>query len=81
MLVFGRTSLFVYWIHVELVYGYATWPIRHRLPIVGTFIAYGLFTALVYAAVIAKARLMEARRTRMAAQGGRPSQLGAAATA
>ena len=77
----GRDSLFVYWIHVELVYGYATWPIRHRLPIVGTFIAYGLFTALVYAAVIAKARLMEARRTRMAAQGGRPSQLGAAATA
>ena len=22
----GRSSLFVYWIHVELVYGYTTWP-------------------------------------------------------
>jgi uncharacterized membrane protein len=59
----GRDSLFVYWIHVELVYGYATWPIHHRLPVVGTFIAYGLFTALVYAAVIAKDRLLKIRRT------------------
>jgi uncharacterized membrane protein len=64
----GRDSLFVYWIHVELVYGYATWPIHHRLPVVGTLIAYGLFTALVYGAVIAKDRLIEARRTR----GSRP---------
>ena len=24
-----------YWIHVELVYGYATWPIHRRLPLVG----------------------------------------------
>jgi uncharacterized membrane protein len=60
----GRDSLFVYWIHVELVYGYATWPVRHRLPVIGTLIAYGLFTALVYAAVIGKDRLIEARRTR-----------------
>jgi uncharacterized membrane protein len=60
----GRDSLFVYWIHVELVYGYATWPIHHRLPVIGTLIAYGLFTALVYAAVIAKDRLMEARGRR-----------------
>jgi uncharacterized membrane protein len=64
----GRNSLFVYWIHVELVYGYATWPIRYRLPIVGSFIAYALFTALVYAAVIAKARLTETWR----APKGRP---------
>jgi uncharacterized membrane protein len=54
----GRHSLFVYWIHVELVYGYATWPIRQRLPIVGAFIAYGLFTTLVYVAVIAKERFV-----------------------
>ena len=60
----GRDSLFFYWIHVELVYGYATWPIHHRLPVVGTLIAYGLFTALVYAAVVGKDRLIEARRTR-----------------
>jgi uncharacterized membrane protein len=64
----GRESLFVYWIHVELVYGYATWPIRQRLPIVGTLIAYGVFTALIYAAVIAKSRLIAMWRTR----GSRP---------
>ena len=60
----GRDSLFVYWIHVELVYGYATWPIRQRLPVAGTFIAYVLFTTLIYAAVIAKGRLMDRRRAR-----------------
>jgi uncharacterized membrane protein len=61
---FGRESLFVYWIHVELVYGYATWPIRHRLPIAGTFVAYVLFTALMYGAVVAKGRFVETWRAR-----------------
>ena len=31
----GRNSLFIYWIHVELVYGYASWGWRHRLPLWG----------------------------------------------
>ena len=61
---FGRESLFVYWIHVELVYGYATWPIRHRLPTAGTFVAYVLFTALMYGAVVAKGRFVETWRAR-----------------
>ena len=50
---FGRRSLFVYWIHVELVYGYATWPIRGKLPLWGVGVAYALFTALLYGAVVA----------------------------
>ena len=29
----GRRSLFVYSMHVELVYGYATWPLRRKLGI------------------------------------------------
>src|SRR5262249_58188888 len=29
----GRASLFVYWIHVELVYGYATLMIHRRLSV------------------------------------------------
>ena len=29
----GRASLFIYWIHVELVYGYASWFWRRRLPV------------------------------------------------
>ena len=50
---FGRRSLFVYWIHVELVYGYATWPLRGRLPLWGVGLAYAAFTALMYGAVVA----------------------------
>ena len=33
---FGRSSLFVYWIHVELVYGYVSWPLHARLPLWGS---------------------------------------------
>ncbi len=47
----GRSSLFIYWIHVELVYGYASWMWRHRLPLWGTAIAYALFCALMYRAI------------------------------
>jgi uncharacterized membrane protein len=47
----GRSSLFVYWIHVELVYGYASWLWRHRLPLWGTAIAYVAFCVLMYFAI------------------------------
>ena len=49
---FGRRSLFVYWIHIELVYGYATWPLRRNLPLWGVGLAYVVFTALMYLAVV-----------------------------
>jgi len=47
----GRHSLFVYWIHVELVYGYASWLWRGALPLWGTAVAALLFTMLMYGAV------------------------------
>src|SRR5439155_23775846 len=47
----GRSSLFVYWIHVELVYGYASWLWRGRLTLAQTAVAYVLFCVLVYGAV------------------------------
>jgi uncharacterized membrane protein len=47
----GRSSLFVYWIHVELVYGYASWLWRHRLPLWGTAIAFVVFSVLMYRAI------------------------------
>ena len=47
----GRHSLFIYWIHVELVYGYASWLWRQRLPLWGTVIAFVLFCALMYRAI------------------------------
>jgi uncharacterized membrane protein len=47
----GQHSLFVYWIHVELVYGYSSWLWRQRLPLWGTAIAYVLFCVLIYRAI------------------------------
>ena len=61
---FGRSSLFVYWIHVELVYGYASWPIRRRLPLWGTAIAYTVFTVLMFAAVLLRDRAVDFWRRR-----------------
>lgn len=57
----GRRSLFVYWIHVELVYGYATWPIRGRLSMWGVGLAYVVFSALMYRAAVAFDRWRAAR--------------------
>jgi uncharacterized membrane protein len=58
----GRHSLFVYWIHVELVYGYATWAIHRRLPFWGAVVAYAVFAALMYAAVVLRDRVVEVWR-------------------
>ena len=38
LLVFGQTSLFVYWVHVEIVYGFVTYPIRHEFSIAGALV-------------------------------------------
>jgi uncharacterized membrane protein len=56
---FGRRSLFVYWIHVELVYGYATWAIHRRLSFWGAVGAYVTFAALMYVAVVLRDRVVE----------------------
>ena len=61
---FGRRSLFVYWIHVELVYGYATWPIHGRLPLWGVGVAYVLFTVLMFGAVVVRDRVVNRWRGR-----------------
>ena len=47
MLIFGQTSLFVYWIHVEIVYGFPTALIRHTFSIRQALEAYALFTLLM----------------------------------
>jgi uncharacterized membrane protein len=68
---FGRSSLFIYWIHVELVYGYATWLIRGRLPLWGVVAAFAAFCAAMYAAIVLRDRLVEGwriRRLRQTAQ-------------
>jgi uncharacterized membrane protein len=60
---FGRRSLFVYWIHVELVYGYATWPLHGRLPLWGSLLACAAFSLLIYRAVILRDRIVDNWRT------------------
>jgi len=65
----GQSSLFVYWIHVELVYGYASWFWRRRLPLWGTALAYAAFCALIYGAVRLRDRFVETRRTRAQSAG------------
>jgi uncharacterized membrane protein len=59
--VLGRASLFVYWIHVELVYGYASWLWRHRLPVWAWLPALAAFTALMYRAIGWRDRLLSVR--------------------
>lgn len=59
---FGANSLFVYWIHVELVYGYATWPLHNRLPPAGFVIAYVTFCAAMFGAIRLKDRIVAAWR-------------------
>ena len=65
---FGQHSFFVYWIHVELVYGYATAPLHHRLALWGTGVAYILFTVLMYGAIGLRDRVVAWWRSRS----GRP---------
>jgi uncharacterized membrane protein len=60
----GRSSLFVYWIHVELVYGYASWAIHRRLPLWGTALGYLVFTAFIYAVVVLRDRAADAWQRR-----------------
>jgi hypothetical protein len=59
---FGRNSLFIYWIHVELVYGYTTWALRQRLPLLGYGVAYILFCALMLGAISCKGWVVRAWR-------------------
>jgi uncharacterized membrane protein len=60
----GRHSLFVYWIHVELVYGYTSWFWRKSLPLWGTTIAFATFCALMYGAVMIRNRVAGRPRPR-----------------
>jgi uncharacterized membrane protein len=49
MRLLGRASLFVYWIHVELVYGHASDLVRHKLSFGGATILLAALCALMIA--------------------------------
>lgn len=63
----GRASLFVYWIHVEMVYGLLASPIRRRLALPVMFAAYAVFMFMLYVIVRIKNRIA-ASWTRPASQ-------------
>lgn len=52
----GRTSLFIYWIHVEMVYGLISLPLHKGLSLGGAWIAFAAFSVFMLACSIAKDR-------------------------
>src|SRR5262249_51192247 len=48
----GMGSLFVYWVHVELVYGFATRPLRHALTLEQCVVAWALFSLAMFALLL-----------------------------
>jgi uncharacterized membrane protein len=48
---FGRASLFVYWIHVEMVYGVLSTPIRRTMSFPSALLAFAVFSAFLYVLV------------------------------
>ncbi len=58
---FGRASLFVYWIHVEMVYGFFSRPIRQSLSLEAALVAYVLFTVFLLALVRLKSWVSDER--------------------
>ena len=62
MLEFGRSSLFVYWIHVELAYGIFSYPLHKRLTIERSFVAFLVFTGLMFGVTVLKTRLVARRK-------------------
>jgi uncharacterized membrane protein len=48
MQAFGRASLFIYWIHVEMVYGVISAPLHRRLTFEQTVLAFSAFSVFLF---------------------------------
>jgi uncharacterized membrane protein len=55
---FGRASLFVYWVHVEVVYGFFTEPLHGTLPFPSALAAFAAFSLAMFALAMAKNRVV-----------------------
>ena len=55
---FGRGSLFVYWIHVEMAYGVLSLPLHRRLPLEQVLVAFVAFSLFLFLLVKVKARVV-----------------------
>ena len=60
----GATSLFIYWIHVEMIYGLPSRPIHRSLTLEGAAIAFILFTGLMLILSVTKDRVVARFRGR-----------------
>ncbi len=60
----GRSSLFVYWIHIEMVYGVIAEPIKAQLPLWMSLVATALMTMFLSALVLLKNRWLERHELR-----------------
>jgi len=50
----GRSSLFIYWIHVELVYGLIATPLKGAFSVAGAWAGLGVFCTLMLGAAVLK---------------------------
>jgi uncharacterized membrane protein len=55
---FGRASLFVYWVHVELAYGVFSQPLHRNLPFGTAVLAFALFSLFMFALAMLKNHLV-----------------------
>ena len=65
---FGIASLFVYWIHVEMVYGVLSAPIHKQLPFGQSLAAFAAFSVFLFALVKLKDYLVRTRPYRSSLQ-------------
>ena len=58
----GKASLFVYWIHVEMVYGFISRPLRKSLSFGAAILVDLLFSAFLFGLVLVRNRLVSVRK-------------------
>jgi surface polysaccharide O-acyltransferase-like enzyme len=63
----GRTSLFIYWIHIELIYGLVVRPLHKSLTLGQAWLGVLVFALVMLLASLVKDRVVAAWRARRAA--------------
>lgn len=72
----GRTSLFIYWIHVEMLYGLISLPLHAALSLPQAALALVLFTAFMLGCSVAKDRAVAWWHARRRGRAKRPAPAG-----
>ena len=52
MVLFGQTSLFVYWVHIELAFGFLSYPLHRALPLGWAIVGFVLMVVAMYFAAL-----------------------------